>query len=427
MKSIAPPTLAVLMTVSLGISWTFADDTQPASVPSKSGEDDVATSKAAMPSPEAEAKFEKWVSQLGSTDYRTREWASQRLLHAGVPAVEALEVGLSQGSLETTSRIISILQKLSTQFDPRQSDTDVAGESLARIETSGASSAALRAELALEEVRNYRKKQAFEALTSADVFIGFGDYHLASVIKENTYHLRVSQDWRGSVDALSWLSWLHGVETVILSGNRIDAKVIGNVATMPDLKVVIIRDTTIKPDDLKPLESLNKLDIFQLVNVPAGDELLDTLTALPLRRGLTLFGTDISLDGKARLEKHFPNLDIQCRGGFLGVVCSPATAVCEVGSVQPGTAAAEAGIQQGDVIVKFGEFKVERFADLQDAIAEQPTAEKPIPVVVQRIVEKLVEVTPDKPNDGDLRPTEMRVVRKVEEITMQAKLKRQFP
>ncbi|QDV70241.1 hypothetical protein Poly24_39610 [Rosistilla carotiformis] len=373
-----------------------------------------------------ESQLKQWVAQLASDQYRLRELSTTRLLLAGSAAVPALEAGLQDGDLETTSRILSVLRKLSVAFDPQRQTRDLAWESLERIGAAGASSAATRAQLAMDEVRDDRKQRAMEVLTGAGIFIGFGEYHLASSVVSNNYHMRIPKDWAGNVAALSWLKWLHGVETVILSGDKITADVVKHVANIPDLRNLVIRDTTITVDDLQGLTELSRLDHFQLVNVSAGDELIDTLAELPLRRGLTLFGTDISFEGSERLKTLFPNLDVQCRGGFLGVRCSPLNPNCEVGTVEPNTAAAEAGVRSGDVITKFGEFDVKSFADLQAAIAKHTAAEKPIPMLVNRIVEEQVEVELPK-QDGQPTPKLIRTIRRQKTIPLTVKLKRQFP
>lgn len=375
---------------------------------------------------EPKNQLAQWVSQLSSSEYRQRELATTRLMLAGTDAVPALERGLQDGDLETTSRILSVLQKLSVAFDPQQQPHDLAWDALQRIGASGASSASTRATLAMDEVRNDRRDRALEVLTGSGIFIGFGEYHLASSVVSNNYHMRIPQDWQGKVEALSWLTWLHGVETVILSGDQITAKVVEHVANIPDLKNLVIRDTTVAAKDLESLAGLTRLDHFQLVNVPSGDELIDTLSQLPLRRGLTLFGTDITLAGYQRLKESFPNLEIQCRGGFLGVRCSPLNPNCEVGTVEPDTAADEAGVLSGDVIIKFGEFDVKSFADLQAAIAKQTAAEKPIPMLVNRIVEEQVEVELPKP-EGQPTPKLLRTIRRLKTVPLTVRLKRQFP
>ncbi|QDS89674.1 hypothetical protein EC9_38740 [Rosistilla ulvae] len=408
-------TLVILLVVAVSVCRGDEADTSP-----------VAPAEQASATANTDAPMHRWVSQLSSPQYRLRELATTRLLLAGSAAVPALEAGLRDGDLETTSRILSVLRKMSVAFDPQQQTRDLAWESLERVGAAGASSAATRAQLAMDEVRDDRKERAMEVLTGSGIFIGFGEYHLASSVVSNNYHMRIPKDWSGNVATLSWLTWLHGVETVILSGDKITAEVVDHVATIPDMKNLVIRDTTISVDDIKGLIDLTRLDHFQLVNVSAGDEFIDTLAQLPLRRGLTLFGTDITLEGYERLKSSFPNLEIQCRGGFLGVRCSPLNPNCEVGTVEPNTAAAEAGVRSGDVITKFGEFDVKSFADLQAAIAKQTAAEKPIPMQINRIVEEQVEV--ELPNEeGEPTPKLIRTIRRQKTFTLTVKLKRQFP
>ncbi|QDV13624.1 hypothetical protein CA51_35150 [Rosistilla oblonga] len=408
----------LLFSIVAAVSVCRGDEADSATV-------DPAESSQPAADKDAAEQMQRWVSQLSSPQYRLRELATTRLRLAGLAAVPALEAGLQDGDLETTSQILSVLRQLSLQFDPQHQDRDLAWESLQRVATAGASSAATRAQLAMDEVRDDRKRRAVEVLTAAGVFIGFGEFHLASSVR-NGYHMRIPKDWQGNVAAFSWLKWLHGVETVILSGDKITADVVRQVASVPDLKNLDIRDTTVDVEDLQGLTDLKRLDLFQLVNVPAGDELIDTLAQLPLRRELILFGTDISLEGSERLKTLFPNLNIQCRGGFLGVRCSPLNPNCEVGTVEPNTAAAEAGVQSGDVIIKFGQYDVKSFADLQSAIAKHTAAEKSIPMQINRIVEEQVEVELPQ-EEGEPTPKLIRTIRRQKTFTLTVKLKRQFP
>ena len=92
--------------------------------------------------------------------------------------------------------------------------------------------------------------------------------------------------------------------------------------------------------------------------------------------------------------------------------------------VTENSAALEAGVKVGDVIVKFGKYDVGPFSDLQFAISKHPSAAKPIPMQVIRTVDEVVR----EPSDPDSNlPTRARIERREKEITLMVKLKREFP
>ena len=369
-------------------------------------------------------RIQKWITDLSSPVYRVRELASLRLLSAGEVAIPALEDGLVNGDLETTSRIIGVLRKLSASFNPLSKSKDLAWESLTKISVSGTSTASARARHALQEIRDERKEIAVEVLSSSGVFIGIGEYHLGSTVL-NDFHLQVPKNWIGNTDKLYWLSWMSGVQTVILAGDRIDAKVASYAAQMPDVRNLVIRDTNVDAEHINALKNMIHLEHFQLVNVAAGDELIDSIVELPILRSMTLFGTDITFKGRERLIEQMPAVDVECRGGFLGVHCSPLNHNCEVRSVTPQSAAEEAGVKAQDVIIKFGEYDVHEFADLQDAIGRHMATKTKIPMMVNRMILQEVDEGEGDEGEGDELRRRHKSVKQT--ITLQVTLKRIFP
>ena len=92
---------------------------------------------------------------------------------------------------------------------------------------------------------------------------------------------------------------------------------------------------------------------------------------MPIRVSLNLMGTGISAQKVDSMKSALPGLQIDHRqGGFLGVTCMDNFDVCEISGVVADSAAEEAGLIKGDVIIRIGDAQVKRFRDLQNAINE---------------------------------------------------------
>jgi S1-C subfamily serine protease len=99
------------------------------------------------------------------------------------------------------------------------------------------------------------------------------------------------------------------------------------------------------------------------------DDQGDLIASIPIRVSLTLMGTGISAEKVELMRDALPGLQIDHRqGGFLGVTCLDSYDVCKISGVLPDSAAEEAGLIEGDVIVRIGDTEIARFRDLQNAI-----------------------------------------------------------
>lgn len=382
-----------------------------------------------------------WVEQLSSPDYRQRELASLRLSSAGMPAVDVLMAGMEHADLEARVRIIQVLQELSASFDITSEEPDRALDALSKISMHGSSATSMNATTAIDAIRGIHKRHAVRALMEAGVFIGYADYHIGSS-PMNELHIRVTEQWNGRVEPLRCLAYLRGVETILLGGKQIDGRVLRYAAKLPDLKAIVLNNTRVNTTDLECLTRVRSLEQLQLQNCEMGDELIDVLKTMPIRRKLSLFGTDMTSAGRDALIQAFPDLMVECRGGFLGVHCDAYTNSCRVNKFSEDAAALDAGMKVDDVIVKFGKYPVRNFPDLQAAISNYLGPRTEIEVVVHRTTQvadapnaddDLIEpkpLIPQPPGRNLNRPStapEFSQRTETKEITLHVTLKRSFP
>jgi membrane-associated protease RseP (regulator of RpoE activity) len=276
---------------------------------------DEPATKAGEAAPE---RIQRWIEQLDSDEYWTREEASKRLYQAGARAVEALAGAARSDKLEVSTRAVGVLSRLLELEDPT---VELAAETaLEEIAASRVTSAAARAESALDGYRGSRQDRVLTKLRQLGATITTqaptGDIVTADIT--------IGEGWRGTTADLASLKRL------------------------PSLQELHIYSESVNDDAVKhllPLKQLTKLE---------------------------LFGTGISEDGFARLARSLASTTIDRRkGGLLGVMGDRLLngGGCLVTTIQPGSAAEKAGLQPGDLIKKFEGQPVADFDSLTKLIA----------------------------------------------------------
>ncbi len=133
-------------------------------------------------------------------------------------------------------------------------------------------------------------------------------------------------------------------------------------------------------EGFKQIGRLKSLEFLTVYYADISDEAIATLAELPRLQQVQLYGTDATLEGVAKLRAKLPQTDIQLRkGALLGVRGSIAGGIhggALVDEVQPNTAAQRAGLQNGDLIIKFNGNPIADFNGLTDHISRFKPSEK---------------------------------------------------
>jgi hypothetical protein len=268
------------------------------------------------PSPEM---LSRWIAQLDSDEYWTREDASKRLFRAGRAAIGALRAAADSEKLEVSSRAVAVLSRLLELEDPQ---AELAAETaLEEIAEGRVTSAAARAESALESYRGSRQERALARLRQLGATIATRALPTGEIA---LVHITIGEGWRGDGDDLAALK------------------------RIPSLQRLSIYVESVDDDDVKHLASLKQLT------------------------DLELFGTAISAPALEKLAASLAPTRVDGRkGGLLGVQGSREAkgGGCLVTGVQQGSAADKAGLQPGDKIVKFEGAAVADFTSLTKLIA----------------------------------------------------------
>lgn len=327
-------------------------------------------------------EIEEMVSGLTSDSYLRRKRANAELVQIGTPAVDALVNLMESGDLESTERVIGILQEIAsrTSITPKvvQSEgvsgpndpkprVDLAWEELMRISTLGGSRGA-RAQLATKEVREVRRGKAVEILRQQGIFVGVSDFIIgAREMPQNM--VEVDDGFVGTIESIDLLRWVDGIEFARIKGDAIRADVLSGIIQMPDLKTLTLTEGNLDSPALKMLGGIPELRNLELRYITMTGELIDQLATVPIRVSLTLNGTAAPVDRVDALRRTMPGLEIVLKqGGFLGVRCFDNFNECLINEVVTGKAAEKAGLIPGDVIFQADGKPIKRFKDLQDAI-----------------------------------------------------------
>ncbi|PAY19241.1 hypothetical protein CKO51_11515 [Rhodopirellula sp. SM50] len=317
--------------------------------------------------PRDERTLEYWASQLSHERFLRRQSARRHLIDGGLDSVRVLRDMLDGGDLETVENVILILAKVAEDEPPWQTDG-----ALATLESIAATSFGTKATLAkstLESFAESRGREARVQLSGAGVFIGIDTVALAS---RSTSHeiVRINRQFNGDIEVLAWLRWIREIDFVVIEDAMATPETLAAVMKMPDLTTLVIVEAELTVPAVQTLQQRSRLDAIELRYVRLNEELLTELTRVRLRDALHLMGTGVSEQRVERLRVEMPGLDITLRrGGFLGVMCRTTLQdTCEVSQVTPGSGAADAGLQAGDVVIRIDDAKITRFDDLQQQI-----------------------------------------------------------
>lgn len=264
------------------------------------------------------AQISGWIDQLAAEQFAQREAATRSLAASGPAAVEPLLQAIRRGDLEVSSRAIEILRDMLAGED---ADVAAAAERALEGLAEGADSAvAGMAEATLGYHTIGLAEAAREKLESlgaviTDAFTPGGQRGLQAVF---------NAEWKGKSDDLRLLARLRHVAQVGVHGVRLD------------------------DSSLAVLGRLRSLEQLQLYGTGAGDAAIAALAAkLP----------DTKIDVR--------------KGGKLGVAGQQLIGPCLITHVQEGSAAAEAGIHIGDIVLQIDGQPVANFEVLTELVGRR--------------------------------------------------------
>lgn len=270
----------------------------------------------------------RWIADLGSPQFARREAASKALLDAGRPALASLADAIQKGDFEVASRSVEIVRDMLAS-----DDVELAPEA-ERILEQAAEAGGKASRLAAAALEFHQVGTATSARERLE--------KLGAVFRERPFveqagvEVEFGAAWKGTTEDLRQLARIRGLAGVGFHGVKLDAAALAVISRLRRLEQV------------------------------------------------ELFGTGLGDQAIADLSKKLPDARIDVRkGGKLGVGALAFGGPCEIRTIEPGSAADQAGIRAGDVIVAVDGKPVEDFEGLTSRVAGRGPGER-VRVTVER-------------------------------------------
>jgi hypothetical protein len=322
-------------------------------------------------------EIQRWVRNLNSDRFIEREVATEKLIAAGAQAVDPLVSAVSENNLEVTTRAVYVLRELALSSD---SEAEAAARAaLERLAEPRVTAAARRAREALGALDALRQDRALAELKELGAVVKQTQTAAAFGVT-GQYNIEVGEAWRGQPKDLSRLGRLKDVGELIFSGPKVTDQWLESVPSVPrspGALALTIKRANITDAGIKHLVGARNLRELSLVFVPVSDQSVATLQKVAGLGKIRIIGSRMTRSGAQRLRQALAGTEIDFRlGAFLGVGCQSGAQGCVVYTVRPGTAAAKAGLRQGDVIYEYDGQAVKEFEVLTALISEDQSGDK---------------------------------------------------
>jgi hypothetical protein len=377
---------AVLLVVFTGQSARGDEAAAPTSKKSPK-ESPKEAAKQAPQRPATPAELEKWAKDLDSDEFLAREEATVKLSAAGTPAIKYVQPLVSVPSLEASTRALHVLREIGLSSDLDVQDAArIALEEISKLP----SPVGKRASRTVAWLNEQRSGQTIRDLEQLGAKIQRTEYNdgLQEIVTIDGVQL--GSEWKGEVKDLRRLKWLVDVQQLVLVGDKMGDAALAQAALMPGLKRLHLHHTGVTDQGMQALAGCAALQEFGAYYSPLGDEAVVPLGKLPALSTVKLYGTKVTAQARDQLEAAPQIAKVDYRfGGFLGVSCDPVfDGVCRLLTVHPDSPASKAGLQRGDVLVRFADKELKSFEGLTAIISQHPAGDTVEVEILRDVLDK---------------------------------------
>ena len=368
---------ATLLTAVSGWVVLLADETTPpAPAPKKAAKTPssaAAKQKEVPKRPATPQELAQWAKDLDSDEFQARETATLNLAAAGAPAISHVKPMLDSPSLEASTRALHVLRELGLSSDL---DTQDAAREVLEAISRKDSAVGKRAAKSIAWLNEQRSSQTIRDLENLGATIQRTDYsddlHERVVVEA----VQLGPEWKGEERDLRRLKWLVDVPRLVLVGDKMGDSALAQVVQMPGLKSLYLYRTGVTDLGMQSLAAAASLQEVGVYYSAVGDAAVDPLGKLRTLTSVKLYGTKVSPEATERLKTalNLAKIDYR-RGAFLGVGCAPVDGQCVISTVHMGSPADKAGLESGDIIVRFAGKELKDFEGLTAIISQHQAGE----------------------------------------------------
>lgn len=368
--------LSVLLS-STGVSPSWGDDVNAV---------DVAVNSNSTPA--SEEQIQRWIHQLGSNRYVTREKAARDLVESGIQTVEPLVASMSTGSIEMRMRALNVLRDLAMLDREDAFVAEAAIHNLAATPGTAVAERAATIEESLREVRQARAQRilrrygaSFSALEDSDEQVTLGT---------RTIMVSFDKGWRGKLEHLKYLEWLYEGVKVRLRGEMFTDDWFKVLMGKPSIAALELNRTQITDEAFAGIAELPRLQALQIrycekLTNKSLKHLEKNIESLQV---LKVFDAQITKPEFELLVAKNPACRSRYgRGGFLGIggmANTNGVPGCLVTRITPNKPASIAGIRVYDIITAYNGKPVDRFTARIEMGLDEESANPPLSELIAK-------------------------------------------
>lgn len=307
--------------------------------------------------------IQQQILRLGDPSYRTRQVARIFLEEHPLPSLAVIQESIESVETVVGIQLVELLSGLAVHSDFQVSGT--ATKILAQV-AGDATSIGRSSANSLRAIADLQEEKAIEILTNQGAYIGPQNFSINGRLDRSggPLSLKIDDAFMGTKGDLEWIRYLKSIQTVYLQGNKITSIALEALSQLKQVRAVRLRSIPLTQQQLLQLQELTGLEHLDLSYMDVDDSFIPIMLQLPINQSIRLYGTRVSEAGETQLNEMLDGIEVfRGAGGFLGI--SSLSRQAQIDSVNPGSAAAEAGLVPGDIITSINEVPIATFEQLR--------------------------------------------------------------